>query len=443
VLVFWQSVLADARPEGTPRHWPAGWRPARDFVRGAGPVQARAKAGSDYLTSETAFADLSNTVAFEPDNVNSPLGTRPTGLSKRLYPLDSMNRTFALSVAFRVSAGHCGPLRIESVRPATLPAIPLSRGGEDGCIPAHEFVTWVASLRFRLRGQPSTLSALASVVAAHLADHTSSDGSPAGLTVLGHALYVQHALQFVPEPDAGPGLIVEQVGSIPGRPYIMIADDHVSGGLQRSARVFMLRTVAEIEIANWLTTLEYGGARLDRWARERQKDALRFLQRKNPHGYSGAVARRLWYLSVLGNGERFGQAKKLAQSRLADRLASYRPEAFPDRSVFIMGDTYNIRHAEAVGPGAHVTNTVLNLLGLTVDGDRLASELRLLQGVLYRHGRPEEARALEGVITATQAADAQLLESRLKRVSRIALQAARDLGVDLAAAVIERVTGLH
>jgi hypothetical protein len=66
-----------------------------------------------------------------------------------------------------------------------------------------------------------------------------------------------------------------------------------SDGLQRSARAFMLRSVAEIEIANWLTTLEYAGELRERWARERQKNALRFLQRKNPYGYSGAIARRL------------------------------------------------------------------------------------------------------------------------------------------------------
>jgi hypothetical protein len=39
----------------------------------------------------------------------------------------------------------------------------------------------------------------------------------------------------------------------------MMADDLPSEGLQRSARVFMLRSVAEIEIANWLTTLDYAG----------------------------------------------------------------------------------------------------------------------------------------------------------------------------------------
>jgi hypothetical protein len=77
------------------------------------------------------------------------------------------------------------------------------------------------------------------------------------------------------------------------------------------------------------------------------------------------------------------------------------------------------------------------------DFNLLQAELQSLKDRLFaQHDQAADAIALDEAIVAASARNAEKTESRLKRISRSVLDAAREIGLELAAAVIAKAMGI-
>ncbi len=317
MLVCWQSVLVDLREHGAsdddaaPR-WPPSWRADREFVRGTGPVRARTGAGAEYLTSEATFADLGRLVTLDPSSEVSPLGGRPFGVVKRLYPLDRFNRTFTFSVVFRLPKDMYGSFKVSSVRSTGLPSKVLMTPQSFEMVSGEDLSNWVASLHMRLRGKDYPLAQVAQGLAAHLASSTAGRDScsSTSLRVVGHAIYLKDAVEYVANRRVDPpALLLDRLHGTRGRPWTMVGGEQSPVTQERRLRVFMMRTVAELDIGTFLMTLPYATSmEQPQWYGRRLELCLNYLSREAPYGFSGALTRRLVYRWV-GAGQPLGQER--------------------------------------------------------------------------------------------------------------------------------------
>src|SRR5712691_479997 len=443
MMCYWQTVLIDARPQKAIRRWPSAWRPEHDFIHLTGPVRSRSRSGSSYLTNDVVYADLRRTFSLCPNNPSSPLGPRASSVVKRLYPLDSANRAFALSIIFRLAWFE--GFDVESIKPAYLPSASIADGEGWRQVSGESVAAWCSALRFSMRPDKEsvTLAQLGGKIAEHLTAATGMPGESGQgrIQAIGNALYLQSDLYFSPSYRTRPDLMIDRPRSVKGRPFTAIAAIQSPRSLERRLRLFTLRTFAEVDIANYLTSV-YGqrDSQLPLWAKVRGLAALEYLERDSLYALSGDVARRVWHLSVARPGAGLGTAKKLAHDRLAEQLRDSH-SGYSSDNMLVKGDNYNVGQAGAVGPNARSAD--VNFHGTIINTTQLKVELEYLESQIERRNPTDRDLAdVRAAIDAVGEEDQAELEGRLKRLSKSVMAMVSDLGLAVAGAAIARAVGI-
>jgi hypothetical protein len=442
-MLYWQTVLVDTRLQGSGRRWPPAWRPERDFIHLTGPVRSRGHRGSSYLTNDVVYADLGRTLSLRPSNLASPLGPRASSVIKRLYPLDSTNRAFVLSIVFSLASFE--GFDIESIKPKGLPYATMLGSDGWGEVSAESIASWCSDLTFNMRSdkEPVALALLGTKLAEHLTAVTAiaSEAEQGKIRPVGNALYLQSDLRFEPNYRTRPDLIIDRPPSIKGRPFVAIAALQAPRSLERRLRIFTLRTFAEVDLANYLNGV-FGrdDDEAPPWTRNRGLAALEYLERDSPYAFSGDVTRRVWQLSVARPGAGLGTVKKLARDRLAEHLRVNR-SGYSNDNIIVMGDIYHVGQAGAVGPNARSGD--VNFYGTVINMTQLKAELEYLESQIESHSPTDpDLSDVRAAIAAASGDDQAVLESRLKRLSKRVISLVTDLGLAVAGAAIARAAGI-
>jgi hypothetical protein len=440
MLIYWQTVLIDERPNQHGLRWPPSWNPGTDYIHRVGPIMMRGWRGREYLTSDVVYADLANVISVRPTNNKSPLYGRPSHVAKRLYPLDPYNRSFAFTLTFHL---HSEPNFIVEPRMQSLPSTDnlWSRP-----VRAEDIAHWVSKLQlvFVPRKQVYGLHEIGSVLGSHLRRATQGDvdvNLTEKFSAVGNSVLLSARMYFSSGQPGKPDLVADKPPGIPGRPFVAISNSAASFVTRRRMRTYALRTFAEISVANYLHGhLARRGDEMPDWISRRGQAALSYLSRPAPYGLSGETGRQMWLLSVSRPGAKVGQMQKLARERLADVLAPANSEQTTHR-VIVMGDNYTFNApVGAAGRYSHGVGTV----GLSqAEASRLAHELVELSRYLSsRNPQDPDAAALADAAAAAQKGDLGAIDGKLKRVSRTVIGKANDLALAVAGAVIAHAIGL-
>jgi hypothetical protein len=440
VMIYWQTVLIDERPDQQGLRWPPSWAAGADYVHRSGPVLMRGTRGREYLTSDVVYTDLANVMSLVPTNDNSPFGSRPSHVVKRLYPLDPYNRSFAFSVVLRIPSDPEFQIwRYMENLPAASEAI--------GCtVKAEEIAKWVTQLKilFNPRKQIYCLYEVGDALGAHLRLATQGGAKVVAgekFSAIGNAILFSTGMCFVSEPSRGPDLVVDKPPGVRGRPFVALASSKGSFAARRRLRTYALRTFAEIDIANYL----YGHFtrhhdQLPEWFNVRAAIAVDYLSRVAPYGLSGEAGRRMWQLSVSRSGAKVGPMRRLARDRLSSVLAPTNPGRSAG-NIIVMGDNYTF-HGPVAAAGRNAQG-ILTIGGSPVDATQLARELQRLSEYLQDHDADgPDARLLAEAAHEAEQGDVDAAHGKLRRISRRALKAANDLTLAVAGAVIAHAIGL-
>jgi hypothetical protein len=74
-----------------------------------------------------------------------------------------------------------------------------------------------------------------------------------GFRTLAHAVFIRESISFRPNYRVHPDAIIDRPSHVRGRPYVIVGGAITSRRSDRRFRIFLLRSVAEIEIANYLS----------------------------------------------------------------------------------------------------------------------------------------------------------------------------------------------
>lgn len=164
----------------------------------------------------------------------------------------------------------------------------------------------------------------------------------------------------------------------------------------------------------------------------------------------GAAAKRL-------NGDRIGGEKNPRRVWLYRTDIDQTPVQIFINNLNIvekgnMGDTYNVGQAVAVGPHASGIASQVSFQQVwaqnqgTIDLQGLAKELATLRGALRQRATEPEQDIAVGQVAAAEAAakkgDGPKMLEHLKSAGMWVLDVAKDIGVEIAAAVIRKSAGL-
>lgn len=438
-MIHWQTVLLDERPDQVGLRWPPSWTAGNDYVHRTGPVLMRSSRGREYLTSDVVYVDLDSLVSLIPANQKSPLYGRPSYVVKRLHPLDPHNRAFSLSITFQIRANPEFRV-IRSPR-----QLPSSNGTEGPVASGYGIAQWVSDLKilFRPGQQICSLYELGSVLGSHLRRATQGAVEPNSgekFSAVGHAVLLSARMYYMGEPSREPDLVVDKPPGIHGRPFVAMANSNGSSVARRRLRTYVLRTFAEIDVANYIYGHLSKHDSQSNWQTRRGMIAVNYLSRSAPYGISGEVGRRMWQLSVSRRGARVGEMRRIARDRLTPLLAPVTSDGQAG-SVVVVENNYTFN-----GPvGAAGTNAMglLMISGSQVDASQLAQELERLSKYLSdRDPEDSDAPVLTEAAHDAQAGNSAGAVSKLRRVSRRALSAANDLALAVAGAVIAHAIGM-
>ncbi|MEU8816731.1 hypothetical protein [Actinoplanes sp. NPDC048796] len=430
MMLFWQSVLIDERADRRGLRWPPAWVAGRDYLHRCGPVRLRASRGRDYLSSDVVYADLANMLSVAPRNRESPLKGRPAQVVKRLHPLDADNRTFALTVAFRL---HADPWLAFS--PTNEPPWVMQAYGR-----------WAAGLKITLNptGQTHHLHELGAAVGTHVGQATRGTAKPRPgerISPAGNAMFLSARIDWFGFGERTPEVVLDKPPEVRGRPFIALTEARGTAAARRRLRTYVLRTLAEVDIANHLAgRLAAQPADSPAWMESRARGALDFLSRPAPYGFPADRQRRIWQMSISRHGVKAGAMRRLAVERLSSLLASSAPERSGAKFVF-MSDNYTFNGP--VGAAGRHAQGVVNVNGTTVDHSALVRELTTLSDLLRRR----DVDDADAAVVADAAQDLQegrtgSAEGKLRRLSRHTLSVAKELALGVAVAAITHSTGL-
>jgi hypothetical protein len=423
-MIFWQTVLVDERVDRRGLRWPPAWVAGRDYLHRAGPVRLRGSRGREYITSDAVYADLANLLSVAPKNRESPLTGRPSQVVKRLHPLDTNNRTFALTVGFRIKAD---PRYLFVSTTDELPTVVAAFG------------RWTSELNVGLAptGQTYPMSDLGAAVGAHIADATQGRAArrPGERVVpVGNAVFLATKMRWFGDSQHTPELVLDKPPGIRGQPFLALASSEGPPVTRRRLRTYALRTLAEVDIAHYLARrLATEGADHAPWIDSRAQAVTDFLSRPAPYGYSGEQLRRIWQTSISRHGFKAGAMRRLAVERLSSLMVSSKPDSSA-ANVFVMSDNYTFNApVGAAGRGARGT----------VNINALARELQELSVRL----RERDADDADATVIAEAAQDVEQgngdsAEGKLRRLSRRTLTTARDLTLGVASAAIAHALGV-
>lgn len=430
-MIFWQTVLIDERVDRRELRWPPAWVAGRDYLHRAGPVRLRGSRGREYIASDVVYADLANLLSVAPKNRESPLRGRPSQVVKRLHPLDTDNRTFALTVAFRIKADPRLFLFAQEDEPPRI---------------AEAFGRWVSALKVTLgpTGQTHPLHDLGAAVGTHVGHATQGRATPRPgerVSSVGNAMFLTAKIHWFGFGERTPEVVLDKPPGVRGGPFIATATSNGSAVARRRLRTYVLRTLAEVDIANHLAgRLAAQGTEHASWIDSRARTAIDFLSRPAPYGYSGEHLRRIWQISISRQGVKVGAVRRIAAERLSSLLASSTPERSGD-NILIVSDNYTFNGP--VGAAGRHAQGIININGTNVDHSALVRELNELSDLL----RQRDADDTDAVVVAEAAQDLQegktdSAEGKLRRLSRRTLSVARDLALGVAAAAIAHSTGM-
>ena len=440
MMIYWQTVLIDERPDQEGLRWPPSWAAGNDYVHRTGPVLLRGSRGREYLTSDVVYADLSNLISLVPMNKESPLDSRPSYAAKRLYPLDPNNRVFSFTITFQIPANP--EFRVLRY----MEKLPSSNIVDGPAVAGYDVAQWTAGLQllFRPTGRIYPLYELGSALGSHLRRATQGSAAPHSeerFSAIGNAVLLTARMYFMGEPSRQPDLVVDKPPGIHGRPFVGMSNSSGSSGARRRLRTYALRTFAEIDVANYIYGhLRKNDAKED-WLSERGRIAIDYLSRPTPYGLSGEAGRTMWQLSVSRRGAKVGEMRWVARHRLAPLLAPTSSDWSAGSRVVVVENNYTFN-----GPvGAAGTNAsgILMIGGTQIDALQLARELERLSKYLSdRNSDDLDSGVLSEAAHDAQQGNLATASSRLRRVSGKALAAANDLALAVAGAVIAHSIGL-
>lgn len=490
MFILVQLPFADARGfvAGTERLPKPPWplvEPDRDFVRAVGQIRERRRGGVTPWVGEETYCDARRALRIEPNDSTAQRGRC------RLRRYHSDGRALArieVGIAVRASASRNSSSR----RPGAQPSITAG----DAPTTAPQLLVGALSLSFRTPAGEGSVSGnlleLRTPLARHLLRSTTRVRTDGTFSPEEWWLHPTPPLVVV-ECGAHEGLtppqsarrvpIAEEHGIVLYTLTVALAkttakiwwlhtERSASCDTIRRLRVHLLRLHADrvtLRHVLRLVALERldtnrGAESFDRLQRY-LLTTCRGLERRHSHGFAQAAILDAAYSAdeVVSESERNTILDQLREARLNIRrnverglartsLANAQPaQTIVNMNIdgnVVYGDQYEVTgQARAVGPNAHVDSArmeqIWRRLADEIDMGRLCGELDSLRRELIARGlTADDDRVILEITQATQAAEqgnGPAILSHLARTGQWALSTAREIGVDLAAAVIKEL----